>query len=231
MKKLITYIIPILLLLIVSCAKTPKERVLTMKDVFPTQKNTDSTVVFDLDTVKNFESLTSVFCSNYYNKGIRYFIRTSKNDIPFSIRSSIVCGKVACGLIKFRNILFIDYYTDILFYHNRIKHNFNTVHFGEMLRKQFFNNRNNSEFADNPKASLILLEFSGDLNDSKIRLKNKVDIISKSYYNFITSFKKQNIDSLKRLYPLKIRLNEAIPFVDEKGNNIEYNPAGPEDNL
>lgn len=201
-----------------------------MKDIFPMQKNTDSTIVFDFDTVKSFESLTSVFCKNYYNKRLKYFIRTKNNDIPFSIRSINVCGKAACGLIKFRNLLFIDYYTDTLFYHNRAKYNFNVIDFEEMLKKQFFNNRKNYDFADSPERNLILLEFSGGLNDSKESLKNKMDTISKSYHNFILSFNKQNIDSLKKTYPLQIKLKEAQGFFyDDKGNrsNFYYPPPPP----
>ncbi|MBA6154932.1 hypothetical protein H3Z83_00120 [Tenacibaculum sp. S7007] len=228
MKKLLVYIIPALLIVIVSCSKTPKERVLTMRDVFPTQKNTDSTFVFDLDTVKNFESLTSVFCKNYYNKKVRYFIRGKNNDIPFSIRSIIVCTNAACGLIKFKNVLFIDYFTDSLFYHNRIKYNFNKVNVEKMLKKQFFNNGKNPEFASSPYTSLIFLEFSGEINSSKTSLKNKIDTISKSYYNFIISFNKQNIDSLKKQYPLKLILKEGIPFIDDNGNVTNfYNPPPP----
>lgn len=228
MKKLLAYIIPVLLIVIISCSKTPKERVLTMKDVFPAQKNTDSTiVVFNLDTVKSFESLILVFCKNYYNKRVKYFIRTKNNDIPFSIRSIIVCGNAVCGLIKFKNVLFIDYYTDSIFYHNRIEYNFNVISVEKMLRKQFFNNGKKPEFSDTPYTNLIYLEFLSDINNSKTSLKNKIDTISESYYKFIISFNKQNIDSLKRIYPLRIILNEAIPFVDEKGNNINYNPAGP----
>lgn len=231
MKKLLAYLIPTLLIVVISCSKTPKERVLTMKDVYPIQKNTDSTVVFDLDTVKSFESLTSVFCKNFDNKRIRYYIRGAKNDILFQTNSYIICGKAVCGMIKFKNILFIDYFTDSLFYHNRIKHNFNSVNFEKMLRKQFFNNRSNPEFADTPYTSLIFLEFLDDINKSKINLKNKIDTISKSYYNFILSFNKRNIDSLKRVYPLQIRLKEAFPFVDDKGNVTNfYNPPSPLEN-
>lgn len=228
MKKLQVFIIPVLLVVILSCSKTPKERVLTMKDVFPAQKNTDSTFVFDLDTVKSFESLTSVFCSNYHSTKTRYFIKISKNDIPFSIRQINICGKAACGFIKFKNVLFIDYFTDSLFYHNRIKYSFNKVNFEKILKRQFFNNRKNPEFADTPYRNLIFLEFSGDINSSKTSLKNKIDTISKSYYNFIISFNKKNIDSLKKLYPLKVILNEGIPFIDDKGNSTNfYNPPPP----
>ena len=63
MKKLITYIIPILLLLIVSCTKIPKERVLTMKDVFPTQKNTDSSFIFSIDTIEKIENNKGLYCN------------------------------------------------------------------------------------------------------------------------------------------------------------------------
>ncbi len=199
-----------------------------MKDVFPTQKNTDSTFVFDLDTVKSFESLTSVFCKNYDKRKIKCYIRTSKNDIPFHVNSMILCGKAVCGMIKFKNILFVDSYTDSLFYHNEVKYNFNTESFENMLKKQFFNNREKPEFADSPYTSLIFLEFIGSINKSKGRLKNRIDTISKSYYNFITSFNKKNIDSIKKVYPLQIRLEEAIPFIDEKGDRTNfYNPPPP----
>ncbi|WP_417800577.1 hypothetical protein [Tenacibaculum sp.] len=228
MKKTTFYILPVLFLLIISCSKTVKEQALSMKDVFPRQKNTDSTFVFDLDTVKSFESLTSVFCKNYDKRKIKCYIRTLKNDIPFHVNSIILCGKAACGMIKFKNILFVDSCTDSLFYHNRIKYNFNSVSFENMLKKQFFNNRKKPEFADSSYTSLIFLEFIGSINKSKERLKNKIDTISKSYYNFITSFNKKNIDSIKKVYPLQIRLEEAIPFIDEKGNRTNfYNPPPP----
>ncbi|MEQ3499965.1 hypothetical protein ABMY20_09435 [Tenacibaculum sp. SSH1-16] len=227
MKKPTFYILPVLFLLIISCSKTVKEQALTMKDVFPSQKNTDSTFVFDLDTVKNFESLTSVFCKNYYKKKTRYFIKTSKNDIPFSIRKIIVCGNAACGLIKFKNILYIDSSIDSLFYHNRIKYNFNTVSLEKMLEKQFFNNRENPEFADSPHKSLLFLEFSESIDSSKESLKNKMDTISTSYYNFITGFNKKNTDSLKKKYPLQIILEKAFPFIDENGNRTNFYNSPP----
>ncbi|WP_028891888.1 hypothetical protein [Tenacibaculum sp. 47A_GOM-205m] len=227
MKKTTFYILPVLFLLIISCSKTVKEQALTIKDVFPTQKNTDSTIVFDLDTVKSFNSLTAVFCKNYDNKKIKYFIKTKKNEVPFSIRSIIACGHAVCGLIKFKNVLFIDYYTDSIFFHNRIKYNFNTVDVEKMLKRQFFNKGNDPEFSDTPYTNLIYLEFLSDLNNFKPSLKNKLDTISKSYYKFIVGFNRENIDSLKKLYPLKIKLNQAIPLVDENGYDIKYNPAGP----
>lgn len=197
-----------------------------MKDVFPTQKNTDSTVVFDLGTVKNFESLTLVFCSNYYNKGIRYFIRTSKNDIPFSIRNNVYCN-VVCNLINYKNILFVDYYGGSLFYHNGKNYNFNAISFEKTLKKQFLNNGKDSRFTDNPNKNMIFLEFLADLNDSKKELKNKLDTISVSYFNFIKSFHKQNIDSLKRVYPLQILLEPDFRSFDVEGNIINHKSPPP----
>ncbi|WGH76237.1 hypothetical protein P8625_03465 [Tenacibaculum tangerinum] len=221
MKKTTFYRIPFLLLLIISCSKQPKERVLTIKDVFPTQHNTDSTFVFDLDTVKNFESLTSVFCENYDDRKIKYYIRTSKNDIPFYINSMILCEKAICGLIKYRNVLFIDNYSDSLFFHNDISYNFNKSDFRIMLEKQFCNYSANPEFADSPDKSLIFLGFIRDLKNSEIDLKNKLDTISISYFHFLKSLEKKNIDSLRKVYPLQIRLDEMIEIVEDSVDYVQ----------
>ena len=224
MKKPTFYILPVLFLLIISCSKTVKEQALTMKDVFPSQKNTDSTFVFDLDTVKSFESLTSVFYKNYDNRKIRYYIRTLKNDVPFHIKDLLHCGTNVLDMLKQKNMLFIDYNSDSLFFYNELKFSFNKNNFQKILEQQFCNNGKNPEFADSPDKSLIFLEFINDFNDSKRDLKNKIHTISVSYFNFLRKFNKKNIDSLKKLYPLQIRLNEAMEFFDEKGNRVNFIP-------
>uniref|UniRef100_A0AB33L1B7 Uncharacterized protein n=1 Tax=Tenacibaculum sp. Pbs-1 TaxID=3238748 RepID=A0AB33L1B7_9FLAO len=195
-----------------------------MKDVFPSQKNTDSTFVFDLDTVKSFESLTSVFYKNYDNRKIRYYIRTLKNDVPFHIKDLLHCGTNVLDMLKQKNMLFIDYNSDSLFFYNELKFSFNKNNFQKILEQQFYNNDKNPDFADSPDKSLIFLEFINDFNDSKRDLKNKIDTISVSYFNFLRKFNKKNIDSLKKLYPLQIRLNEAMEFFDEKGNRVNFIP-------
>lgn len=199
MKKLITYIIPILLLLIVSCAKTPKERVLTMKDVFPTQKNTDSTVVFDLETIVEVDSI----CEKVKDKN--QFIRKGEKYFPVILDLSIYCRRISfCP--KGRNIILVEvnFKQDSTYFSNRKLLEVNN--FGKLLKKQFLNRGENPEYADSPDKSIVLLNYFNLTKKSAERISKALDTISVSYFNFIKGFQKRNIDSLKKIYPLQILL-------------------------
>lgn len=193
-----------------SCVKPLKERSLTMQDVFPKQKNTGFTFVFSLDTIKSFDKIVNVFCENYGDEKIKYFIKTDKNFVNFDINSPILCNRAICGKIRFRNVLFIEHSLDTVFIHSNKVYTLNSVEFENMLKKQFLNNGEKPEFAENAYKNLIHLNFISEKELKDCNLNRKLDTITKSYFNFIKSFKKQNIDSLKRRYPLNIRLQEVI---------------------
>ncbi len=214
MKKLKTYTIPILLLLIVSCAKTPKERVLTMKDVFPTQKNTVSTFVFSIDTIEKIRN-------NKYCKEIEYknqFIRTELNDIPINLLYVVFCRSlIFCP--KSKNIIDIKYNfkrDTTYFNHNYgLSGVLEVTNFGKLLNKQFLNGGKNPEYADSPDKSIIYLNYDDLTKKSIEKLSNNLDTISISYFNFIKKFQKQNIDSLKNKYPLQILLLNDSEFFED----------------
>jgi len=223
MKKTIFYIIPILFLLVISCAKQPKERVLTIKDVFPTQKNTDSTFVFDLDTITTFDKYHEK--CEYYKKvtSKNQYIRTQNYDIPLNINFFIKCH-LPTFCPKERNTIIIEgnFKQDLTYFSDT---ELLEVHsFGKFLKKQFLNRGKNLEYADSPDRSIILLRYRDLTDKSKNRLNSVLDTISVSYFNFIRSFKNDNIDSLKSVYPLQILLEKDFRQFDENGNLIHLPP-------
>lgn len=213
-----------------SCVKPSKERSLTMQDVFPKQKNTDSTFVFSLDTIKSFNKIVDVFCTNFNNRKEKFFIRTQNNDVNFEIDYMMLCDKALCGMMRFRNILFIEHLSDTTFIHSNEKHTFNSRCFGKVLKKQFLNNGRNSNYAMSPQKNIVYLNFTSEKNMCDYGFERKLDTISKSYFNFLKSFKKQNIDSLRKVYPLNIRLNEFVPItIINDGEPQEETILEPED--
>ncbi|WP_299120917.1 hypothetical protein [uncultured Tenacibaculum sp.] len=226
MKKLQVFIIPVLLVVILSCSKTPKERVLTKKDVFPTQKNTDSTFVFSFDTIYGFKDSPEKF--KYYEEiaSKNQFIRLNNKDLPININLVISCN-LPTFCPKYRNTIWLegDYKEDRTFFEdNQVL----TVEiFDDYLQKQLLNWGKNPSYSDNPSKSLIIIKYRNFEKKSKERISNVLDTISKSYFNFIKSFQKQNVDSLKKIYPLQILLEKDFRFFDKNGNIIYPKPPPP----
>ena len=226
MKKTTIYIIPILFLLIISCSKQQKERVLTIKDVFPTQKNTDSTFVFALDTITSFESYLEK-CEYY--KGItskNQYIRKQNCDIPLNINLLIDCH-LPTFCPKERNSVIIEgnFKQDLTYFLSTEL--LEVYSFGEFLKKQFLNRGKNPEYADSPDKSIIILRYNDLTKKSKERVSKVLDTISVSYFNFIKSFKNDNIDSLKSVYPLQILLEKDLRLFDERGYQLNLTPPPP----
>lgn len=228
MKKLRVFIIPILLVTIFSCSKTPKERVLTMKDVFPTQKNTDSTFIFDLDTVINFKKYLNN--CEYYEEITRkkQYVRIHNKDIPLNINFLIKCYlPTFCPKEKNTIILEGDFKEEkTLFFHEDEKV-LSVKNFEEYLNKQLLNWGRDYGYSDNPDRSIVLLRYRDFKKKSKKRISKALDTISGSYFNFISSFQKQNIDSLKNIYPLQILLEPDFRQFDKDGNIIHHKPPLP----
>ena len=80
---------------------------------------------------------------------------------------------------------------------------------------------------DNPNKNLIIIRYRNFEKKSKERISKVLDTISVSYFNFIKSFQKQNIDSLKRVYPLQILLEPDFRSFDVEGNIINHKPPPP----
>lgn len=221
MKKTTFYILPVLFLLIISCSKTVKEQALTMKDVFPTQKNTDSTFVFDLDTIEKIINNKVLYCKKIEGKD--QFVRTNLNYLPINLFFALYC-RATLFCPKGRNIIEVEgnFKQDSTFFSNRLLLEVNS--FSKLLKKQFLNRGKNPEYADSPNKSLIILKYNDLTKKSKERVSKALDTISVSYFNFINSFQKQNIDSLKRVYPLQILLEIDFALFEGKGNQIQLPP-------
>lgn len=209
MKKTTFYRVPFLLLLIISCSKQPKERVLTLKDVFPTQQNTDSTIVLDLDKLRE----GNYMCEEIENRN--QFVKVNEQYYPVILSLSIYCrGVLFCP--KGRNTIEVEVRED--------SNNFSGIEllevngFSKLLRKQFLNRGKNPDYADNPYKSIVLLRYDDLTKKSQERVSKALDTISISYFNFIRSFEKLNIDSLKRIYPLQILLEKDLRRFDEIDN-------------
>ena len=205
----------------ISCSKQPKERVLTMKDVFPTQKNTDSTFVFDLDTIEKIINNKVLYCKKIEGKD--QFVRTNLNYLPINLFFVLYCRAILfCP--KGRNIIEVEgsFKQDSTFFSNRVLLEVNS--FSKLLKKQFLNRGKNPEYADSPDKSIIILKYNDLTKKSKERVSKALDTISVSYFNFINSFQKQNIDSLKRVYPLQILLEIDFALFEGKGNQIQLPP-------
>ena len=228
MKKTTFYILPVLFLLIISCSKTVKEQALTMKDVFPTQKNTDSTFVFDLDTIISFKNYIEK--CEYYEEiaNKKQYVRTQNNDIPLNINFFIKCHlPTFCPKEKNTIILEGDFKENkTLFFHEDEKV-LSVKNFEEYLNKQLLNWGKDYGYSDSPDRSIILLRYRDLTDKSKNRLNSVLDTISVSYFNFIRSFKNDNLDSLKSVYPLQILLEKDFRQFDENGNLIHL-PRPPQ---
>ncbi|WP_198553833.1 hypothetical protein [Tenacibaculum sp. Bg11-29] len=183
-----------------------------MKDVFPTQKNTDSTFVFSIDTIEKIRN-------NKYCKEIEYknqFIRTNLNDLPINLFFVVFCRSLTfCP--KSKNIIDIKYNfkrDTTYFNHNYdLSRVLEVTNFSELLNKQFLNRGKKLEYADSPDKCIIYLDYHDLTKKSTEKLSNSLDTISISYFNFIKKFQKQNIDSLKNEYPLQILLlTDYKPF-------------------
>lgn len=228
MKKTTFYIFSVLFLLIISCSKTVREQALNMKDVFPTQKNTDSTFVFDLDTIISFKNYIEK--CEYYEEIThkKQYVRTQNNDIPLNINFFIKCH-LPTFCIKEKNIIVLegDFKEEkTLFFHEDEKV-LSVKNFEEYLNKQLLNWGKDYGYSDSPDRSIILFRYRDLTKKSKERVYKALNTMSVSYFNFINSFQKKNIDSLKRVYPLQILLEKDFRLFDKKGNLIEFPPPPP----
>lgn len=214
MKKLKTHIIPILLLLIVSCAKTPKERVLKMKDVFPTQKNTDSTLIISFDSIKYFSDLENIICDEE-NENKYFYFRNNNYDLKLYVREYTKCSSFGCVLIKEKNTLYVNYKSDSVSTGLLYNENFTVKKYEKLLSKQFMNRGEKPSLSDLPHkviTFLTLVSSANDFEEEEIKLKSKLDTVSIAYFNFIESFKRtKKIDSLKKFYPLNLSIYIPIP--------------------
>lgn len=201
------------LLLIVSCSKMKKEQALTMQDVFPVQKNTDSTLVISLDAIKTFEKLENLVCRERNNDKDIY-VRVKSNDILLHIKSYTKCSHYGCILIKERNIIDIDYNSDSIFYMGKTK-SFTVKNYQKILTEQFFNRGKKPGLSYSPEKVVTFLKSVGSFIKDKnkpLNFSNRLDSISISYYNFIKSFNAlDKIDSLKNVYPLNLSIKFTIP--------------------
>ncbi|WP_299157580.1 hypothetical protein [uncultured Tenacibaculum sp.] len=226
MKKLLTYIIPILLVVIISCSKTPKERVLTMKDIFPTQKNTDSTFVFSFDTIHGFKD--SPEKCKYYEEiaSKNQFIRLNNKDLPININLVISCH-LPTFCPKDRNTIWLEgnFKDDKTFFNEKEVLKVKVLE--KYLHKEFLNFGKDPMHCENPNKNLIIIRYRNFEKKSKERISKALDTISVSYFNFINSFQKQNIDSLKKVYPLQILLEPDFRYFDKNGNIIYQKPPLP----
>jgi hypothetical protein len=214
MLKLKIYILPILFLLILSCSKTPKERELTLKDVFPTQINTDSTIVLSLDSISSFSELEAIVCSEE-NLDKEVFIKTSEYDINIHVRTFVKSSNIiVCHSPKRNNTMYIEYKTDSFFTGGREKEKFTIKNFERKLTKQFFYRKKNYELLDEPTKLTTYIEISDthDYTNKPLKLSDKLDTITSSYLNFIKNFNRDNkLDSLKRIYPLFLSVYIPVP--------------------
>ena len=197
-----------------------------MKDVFPTQKNTDSTFVFSFDTISGFKD--SPEKCKYYEEiaSKNQFIRLNNKDLPININLVISCH-LPTFCPKYRNTIWLesDFKNDKTFFEdNQVL----TVEIlDDYLQKQLLNWGKDPSYSDNPSKSLIIIKYRDFEEKSKERMSKALDTISVSYFNFINSFQKQNIDSLKRVYPLHILLEPDFRSFDKKGNIIYSKPPPP----
>ncbi len=197
-----------------------------MKDVFPTQTNTDSTFVFSFDTIYGFKDVPEK--CKYYEEIVskNQFIRL--RNIDLSINLSLV---ISCHLPTFcpkeKNTLWLEgdfKEAKTFFEDNQVL----TVEIlEEYLQKQLLNWGKDSRYSDNPKKNLIIVRYRNFEKKSKERISKALDTISVSYFNFISSFQKENIDSLKNIYPLQILLEPDFRQFDKDGNIIHHKPPPP----
>ena len=185
-----------------------------MQDVFPSQKNTDSTLVISLDTIKTFNKLENIVCRERNNdKGI--YVRVKNNDILLHIKSYTKCSQYGCILIKEKNKINIGYNSDSISYMGKNR-GFTIRNYQKILTEQFLNKGKKPEFSSSPKKVITFLKSVGlFIKDKKkpLNLSSRLDSISISYYNFIQSFNKLNkIDSLKNEYPLNLSINFPPPL-------------------
>ncbi len=196
-----------------------------MKDVFPTEINTDSTFVFDLDTITIFDKYHEKY--EYYKKvtSKKQYVRTQNYNIPLNINFFIKCHlPTFCPKEKNTIILEGDFKENETFFFHEEEKKLNVKNFEKYLKKQLLNWGKDYGYSDSPDRSIILLRYRNLTEKSKKRLDNVLDTISVSYFNFIRSFEKRNIDSLKRVYPLQILLEKDFRLFDESGNLIKLPP-------
>lgn len=193
---------------IVSCVKPPKEKQLTMLDVFPKQKNTDSTLVIILDKVKNLEQLEEITCKKE-NLDKKVYFR-SKNDMLLYVKSITKCREYGCILYKERNLIGIQYASNGFIIRNS-KDEFTIKNYEKRLTEQFLNEGRNPILAYSSKKVVTFFEILDD-KTKPLNLKSRLDSVSFAYFNFIKNFKKfDKIDSLKQVYPLNLLIYTPPP--------------------
>lgn len=198
-----------------------------MKDVFPIQKNTDSTFVFSFDTIKEFKVYPEK--CDYY-KGIvnkRHFLRTKNNDIPLNLNFLINCD-LPRFCPKEKNTLWLtsDFNGEITYLNEEnIIASVDTLN--GYLHKQLLNFGKDPRYSKTPKKCVIIVNYHKVNEKSKERLSRALDTVSLAYFRFIKSFENNNIDSLKRVYPLQIFLEKDLRRFDQNGNLIISIPPPP----
>ncbi|WP_237275761.1 hypothetical protein [Tenacibaculum ovolyticum] len=195
-----------------------------MKEVFPTQKNTDSSFIFSIDTIEKIENNKGLYCNEV--EGKNQFIRIKLNDLPINLFFVLYCRAITfCP--KDRNTIWLegDFKEDKTFFEDsqvlKVKVLENYLH------NQFLNLGKDPMRCDNPNKNLIIIRYRNFEKKSKERISKALDTISVSYFNFIKSFQKQNIDSLKIIYPLQILLEPDFRSFDVEGNIINHKPPPP----
>jgi hypothetical protein len=195
-----------------------------MKDVFPTQKNTDSSFIFSIDTIEKIENNKGLYCNEVEDKN--QFIRTKLNDLPINLFFVLYCRAITfCP--KDRNTIWLegDFNEDKTFIDENMVLKVEILE--DYLQKQLLNWGKDPRYSDNPNKNLIIIRYRNFEKKSKERISKVLDTISVSYFNFIKSFHKQNIDSLKRVYPLQILLEPDFRSFDVEGNIINHKPLPP----
>lgn len=212
------YLFFLVFFLLFCCAKPLKERGLVIQDVFPKQKNTDSTFVFSLDTIKDLNHLESVIC-NEVRKCKQTFVRTSGLDVNLNFSSFFNClGMICCTFRRNRIVTITNNYDSLYVGYKQNEGIFTVKNYQKLLSKQFLNRGKDYKYSSSPEGVVTHISIVDNYQDynniflNKQRLINRLDTVSKAYYNFLVDFKRYDkIDSLKKVYPLNLSVPIPLP--------------------
>lgn len=213
MQRQIIHIILLFVFGIHSCSKPKNEKVVTLKEVFPNQVNSDSILVISLDSIKSFGQLENVVCKNK-NRNKNLYLRNSKVDVLFNINRLTKCSK-GISLIKMRNVITVNYTSDTIF-HNLHSESFTVKNYQKILIKQLLNRDKELGLSYTPEKVVTFLSLGNNItgkDEKPLKIIKKLDTITRAYTNFLNTFKlPEKLDSLKNEYPLNLSVDYQLTF-------------------